>query len=468
MRLRASSLLRLGRRLAHGSLSVARRLLVRPLGTVGRVLARPLGAAGRALARPVGAAGRALARPVRAVGRALARGPLGGLGRRLSRGPLGAVGRRLAGGRLGVVVGRLSRGQVAIVVAVAGAAMALGVATGSSDRSPKRPSATAVAAQPDSERLVAPETTALKRVAKRGDRRPRRGGREHYRRTARKRVPPKTARAFLPLYREAERVYGVRWQLIASIHRQETAFSTAPSTYHGLNDFGCCAGPMQFNVTNGPPSTWELYRRAFRDGRRPKRYPHRTRTHPSIYDDFDAIMAAGLLLSSSGAGGDLDHGDWSAAYAYYGHDLFGVDYASQVLARAEGWQVEGFCPNCPLDEGLVAQFDNAYGDAVREELLAAERRRRKEELDRKRARRDRHGRRKGRSKDRARRSKPPSARRNRPTRPSPPRPRRRRTGPEFSPPPPTPPQPSTTAPTTPPPPPTAECTPVTKLLGCRP
>jgi len=218
---------------------------------------------------------------------------------------------------------------------------------------------------------------------------PRRSGEEYYRRITRKRVAPAIAEEFLPLYREAQRSYGVNWRLIASIHRQETAFSTADTTYHGLNDFGCCAGPMQFNVTNGPVSTWKAYRQAFRAGNRPKRYPHPTRHHPSIYDDFDAIMAAGSLLSDSGAGLALGGAEWSAAYAYYGHDLYGVTYASQVLARAAAWQRDRFCANCEPDAGLVEEFDVAYGAAIREELLADEKRKKKKKKKRKKGEKDR-------------------------------------------------------------------------------
>ena len=63
---------------------------------------------------------------------------------------------------------------------------------------------------------------------------------------------------FYPIYAVAQRTFGVNWLLLASIHMQESAFSTAPGTYHGLNFAGCCGGPMQFNVTNGPVSTWQL------------------------------------------------------------------------------------------------------------------------------------------------------------------------------------------------------------------
>jgi hypothetical protein len=217
---------------------------------------------------------------------------------------------------------------------------------------------------------------------------PRRAGPAYYRKTASRRVSASAAPGFLPLYRQAARTFGVSWRLLASIHRQETAFSTVPNTYHGLNAFGCCAGPMQFNVKNGPPSTWALYRESFRLGDRPRRYPHPTRKHPSIYDDFDAIMAAGALLRDSGATLALDGSAWRAAYAYYGHDLFGVDYASQVLARARGWERDGFCLNCPLDETLVAAFDDAYGVDARRQLRAAERRD-KQEKRKKRKKRER-------------------------------------------------------------------------------
>jgi hypothetical protein len=205
---------------------------------------------------------------------------------------------------------------------------------------------------------------------------PHRPGPSYYRKTTRKHVSPAAEVGFLPVYREAARAFGVSWRLLASVHRQETAFSTVASTYHGLNAFGCCAGPMQFNVTNGPPSTWALYRDSFRKGHRPKRYPHPTAHHPSIYDDFDSIMAAAALLRDAGAGGGgLDSGAWSAAYSYYGHDTFGTEYASQVVGRAQTWERDGFCLNCIEDAALVAALDDAYGVEARRVLREAEKER---------------------------------------------------------------------------------------------
>ena len=301
-----------------------------------------------------------------------------------------------------------------------------------------------------------------------------RPGSEYYREITRKRVAPGTAAEFLPLYREAQRVFGVNWRLIASVHRQETAFSQADTTYHGLNDFGCCAGPMQFNVTNGPVSTWERYRQAFRSGKRPARYPHRTDHHPSIYDDFDAIMAAGSLLRDSGAGPGLDGSAWTAAYAYYGHDLYGVTYASQVAARAAGWERNGFCANCEPDAGLVDEFDAAYGAAIRKVLLAAEKKGKEEE--------EQEGRQGARHGARGRAGPRPGRARCPPRRRPPPCGRARGAGAGPGPGPATPEpdgapddpaapdDPSTPTPTTPaapsPAPPAPACSGVRKLLGC--
>jgi hypothetical protein len=169
---------------------------------------------------------------------------------------------------------------------------------------------------------------------------------------------------FYPIYGTAQRTFGVNWLLIASIHMQESAFSTAPSTYHGLNFAHCCGGPMQFNVTNGPVTTWDLVSNSYVYGHRPASYDHMTAAHPSIYDDFDALMAAAHLLSADGAGYALDGSAWDAAYDYYGHDATGVAYADEVLARAIGWSQRGFCINCGVQPRLIEAVHAAYGAPV--------------------------------------------------------------------------------------------------------
>jgi len=181
---------------------------------------------------------------------------------------------------------------------------------------------------------------------------------------------------FYPIYSVAQRTFGVNWLLLASIHKQESAFSTASGIYHGLNFANCCGGPMQFNVKNGDPpggsaSTWALVSNSYRYGARPASYDHMTARHPSIYDDFDAIMAAAHLLSADGAGYSLDLSAWNAAYDYYGHDATGVTYADQVLARAIGWSQHGFCINCGIPTALVEAVNAAYGAPVAASLETA-------------------------------------------------------------------------------------------------
>jgi hypothetical protein len=188
---------------------------------------------------------------------------------------------------------------------------------------------------------------------------------EQYKRNDAAKVSRDDVSRFLPLYRRAARRYDVPWLLLAAIHKQETAFSTAGGTYHGLNWVGCCAGPMQFNVTNGPVSTWKQFKDAHLDAPRFDDYPHPTRKHPSVYDDFDAIMAAGKLLKANGATPDLDVTAWRAAYLYYGPgDLtaadFGLTYANEVLARALNWARRGFEPDAATPRGLVAAVAGLY------------------------------------------------------------------------------------------------------------
>jgi hypothetical protein len=78
------------------------------------------------------------------------------------------------------------------------------------------------------------------------------------------------------------------WQLLAAIGKVESDHgrSSAPGVRSGVNRFGCCAGPMQFNLVNGPPSTWDGY----------------ARPGDSPYDSADAIPAAGRKLCNDGLG----------------------------------------------------------------------------------------------------------------------------------------------------------------------
>jgi hypothetical protein len=67
-------------------------------------------------------------------------------------------------------------------------------------------------------------------------------------------------RRYLGIYTEAAATCkGLSWQVLAAIGKIESDHgrSPAPGVRSGVNRFGCCAGPMQFNIRNGPPSTWD-------------------------------------------------------------------------------------------------------------------------------------------------------------------------------------------------------------------
>jgi hypothetical protein len=145
-------------------------------------------------------------------------------------------------------------------------------------------------------------------------------------------------RRFVPFYTEAARVFQVNWLVLAALHKTETGFSTHPTTYDGVNSAGCCAGPMQFSIVGGGGGTWGAYRNAYRHGRRPSTGAAEHRPHPSVYDDFDAIMAAAAYLHALGAGAALDDRMLQALAHYKGTPPYSYTYARETLAIARRWQ----------------------------------------------------------------------------------------------------------------------------------
>ena len=122
---------------------------------------------------------------------------------------------------------------------------------------------------------------------------------------------------YLAVYQQAGARYGLDWAILAAIGSVETSHgrSSAPGVRTGVNAFGCCAGPMQFNVRNGPPSTWDTYGV---DGNRDGLV--------NVYDPADAIPAAARLLRANGA-----PGDYRRAVFAYNHAGW---YVEQVLRKA--------------------------------------------------------------------------------------------------------------------------------------
>jgi Transglycosylase SLT domain len=120
---------------------------------------------------------------------------------------------------------------------------------------------------------------------------------------------------YLRLYRQAGVRYRVPWSVLAAIGQVESDHgrSPAPGVRSGVNRFGCCAGPMQFNLRNGPPSTWDTYGRG------------------NVYDPADAIPAAARKLAADGARRNLDR----AIYAY-NHSWAYVAEVKRLARRYEG------------------------------------------------------------------------------------------------------------------------------------
>jgi hypothetical protein len=103
---------------------------------------------------------------------------------------------------------------------------------------------------------------------------------------------------YLRLYRQAGASYRVPWSVLAAIGKVESDHGRIklPGVRSGLNRYrdargrlrSCCAGPMQFNLTDGPPSTWQRHGRG------------------NVYDPADAIPAAARKLVADGARRNLD------------------------------------------------------------------------------------------------------------------------------------------------------------------
>jgi len=154
-------------------------------------------------------------------------------------------------------------------------------------------------------------------------------------------VPPAPSRPaladipgnYLTLYRASGKACpGLVWNVLAGIGKVESDHgrSSAPGVRWGVNGFGCCSGPMQFNIRNGPPSTWDRYGRG-----------------GNVYDPRDAIPAAARLLCANGIGdrsppdscpGVVGTPGEHQAVMAYNHACWYVD---QVLTLARTYQAGG-------------------------------------------------------------------------------------------------------------------------------
>jgi murein DD-endopeptidase MepM/ murein hydrolase activator NlpD len=126
------------------------------------------------------------------------------------------------------------------------------------------------------------------------------------------------------LYTIAKERFDVSIYLVAAVHYQETGFNRAPAKL-------------------GTYRRWTRNRNAFSSVVRPARYPHETKRHPSLKDDFDVVMAIAQGLKRNGARG-LGGATTRAVGLRYGSDGPGRLAAAMVLERARAWRLLGTLP----------------------------------------------------------------------------------------------------------------------------
>jgi murein DD-endopeptidase MepM/ murein hydrolase activator NlpD len=148
------------------------------------------------------------------------------------------------------------------------------------------------------------------------------------------------ANPYFGIYKAAKRRFGISWYLLAAIHYQKRSIAAHPTAAFAA----CCPSRTRlFRIGLGTAAAWAHSKNAYRLAPRPRRYPHRTRRHPSPADDFDLIMAAAKSLHNAGAY-RLGPRAWRATYEFFGADRLASIYATNVLERARAWKQLGLIP----------------------------------------------------------------------------------------------------------------------------
>lgn len=152
---------------------------------------------------------------------------------------------------------------------------------------------------------------------------------------------------YYALYTKAGSDYDTDWWVLAGIGKVETNHgrSNLPGIRSGVNAYGCCAGPMQFAVSQAAGcrvcvgDTWGAYAvDGNQDGRR------------DVYDPADAIPTAAAYTRANGAPGDWRRAlrRYNDSEAYY-HEV--MHWAQQYRTLPTG-QITG-----PHDPARAAKLN---------------------------------------------------------------------------------------------------------------
>jgi len=131
---------------------------------------------------------------------------------------------------------------------------------------------------------------------------------------------------------------------------------------------------MQFNVTNGPVSTWRQFVTRTASRRGPAPTPP-TRRHPSVYERYDAIMAAATPAGQRATTVLDDAAPGAPPTCTYGPVTFGPATSASPTptrsSRALNWSAR-LCPALPRARGLIAAVHKAWGRKARRQALYAQ------------------------------------------------------------------------------------------------
>ena len=166
------------------------------------------------------------------------------------------------------------------------------------------------------------------------------------------------------VHRSGDRAFGVSWLLLAAVHKQETAFSTRPGTYRGLNFARLLRRPDAVQRHQRQPHTWELSGDAFRCG---------TAARPATRTTPEAPVGLRRLRLDDGRGAPADGRAPPArsTAAPGGRPTTTTattppasSYADEVVARARNWANNGFSALSEPSPGAVAAVHADYGAAA--------------------------------------------------------------------------------------------------------